>query len=436
MARTRAGLAAATLLGLSLGASDALQALQLERSSELVRHGLMALQSRDIPQAQELLERAIEESPQDARAWIGLAQVYGTLNLRMQASRHASEAARLGSDNPLIQHALAMFYTEFGDLAEAARWEERFAGGEMGDQEAYVRTVSLYLQAGMPLKAASVGKAALEDASGSSAAMHNVLGKAYTMAGQMEDGLRHLELAVQSNPYEESLHYDLGYFHLRNQDFDSAAEAFLGGRRYFDKSAAIEIGLGIAAYGQRKFAEAVDRFLRAAELAPGLEQPHAFLGRLLQHAGGRIDDVEERLRAYHEQERTSHFGPLLYGQALLARPGARNDAQALAEAEALFQESIDRREDFWESHYELGVLLEGKREFAAAEKHLQRAATLNPDSSKPHYRLARVYQRLGKSQEAKRERELHKRIAERERESLRASGLPGDLAGPIGSAAR
>lgn len=409
---------------------------QVDRPSVLVRQGLMALQARDVPKAQELLEGALEESPEDARAWIGLAQVYGTLNLRMQAVRHASEAARLGGDEPLIQHALAMFYTDFGDLAEAARWEERFASGEMGDDDAYLRTVSLYLEADMPLKAAAVGKVALERPSGDSAAIHNALGKAYTLAGQMEEGHRHLKLAVESNPYEESLHYDLGYFHLRNQDFGSAAEAFTAGRRYFDKSPAIEIGLGIAAYGQRKFEEAVDRFLRAAQLAPGVEQPHAFLGRLLQHASHRIDDVKERLREFHERDSNSHFGPFLYGQALLAKPGAAKDAETLASAEALFRESINRKEEFWESHYELGVLLERKREFAAAEKHLQRAAALNPGSSKPHYRLARVYQRLGKAREARRERELHKRIAEQERAAMKATGLPGDLTGPINSNSR
>ena len=401
----------------------------------LVRQGLIALQSRDIPKAQKYLDQAIEQSPGEARAWIGLAQIYRMLNLHAQASRHASEAARLGEDDPLIQHALAMFYTDYGDLAEAARWEEQFARGERGGHDAYLRTVTLYLQAGMPLRAAEVGEAALDSETGESALMHNALGKAYTTANRTDDGLRHLKQAVQLQPYEESLHYDLGYFHLRQQDFDAAREAFLAGREYFDKSAAIEIGLGIAAYGQRSFEEAIDRFLRAAELAPGMEQPHAFLGRLLQHASERIDEVEERMRIFHEEHSKNYFGPFLYGQVLLANLGGRPDPESLSSIEALLRESIERNGDFWESHYELGVLLEKKREFQAAEEHLERAANLNPESSKPHYRLARVYQRLGKAKEAKRQWELHKRIAEREREAMRSGRLPADLAGPLGHAA-
>ena len=100
----------------------------------------------------------------------------------------------------------------------------------------------------------------------------------------------------------------------------------------------------------------------------------------------------------------------------------------MAEIESLLRESLERNEEYWESHYELGVLLEKKRDFPEAEKHLERAVALNPDSSKPHYRLARVYQRLGKAREAKRERELHKQLAERERQAMRAGGLPEGFA--------
>ena len=382
----------------------------------------MALQARDLPIAQEYLERAVEKDSGEPRGWIGLAQTYSMLNLHTQASRHAAEAARLGGEDPLIQHALSMFHTNYGNWAEAAAWEEKFARQSKQNLDAYLRSVSLYLQAEMPKRAAEVGEAALQD--GESASLHNALGKAYTMSGDLEKGLDHLQLAVEQEPYEESLHYDLGYFHLRQQDFASSKAAFEAGRKYFDKSPALEIGLGIAAYGRRSFKDSVDHFLRAAGLAPGLEQPHAFLGRLLQHASDRLDEVVERMKVFHSDHSENHFGPFLYGQALLAKLGASKDETAMAEIESLLRESLERNEEYWESHYELGVLLEKKRDFPEAEKHLKRAVTLNPDSSKPHYRLARVYQRLGKAREAKRERELHKQIAERERQAMRAGGLP------------
>ena len=145
-----------------------------------------------------------------------------------------------------------MFHTDSGNWAEAAKWEEKFARGGQGNADAYLRTVSLYLQADMPLQAAEVGRSALEH--GDSGALHNAPRQSlYDGRGRLEEGLRHLRLAVESQPYEEAFHYDLGFFHLRQQDFAAARTAFLGGRKVFDKSAAIEIGLGIAAYGQREF---------------------------------------------------------------------------------------------------------------------------------------------------------------------------------------
>ena len=172
---------------------------------------------------------------------------------------------------------------------------------------------------------------------------------------------------------------------------------------------------------------AVDRFLRAAALAPQLEQPHAFLGRLLQHASGRIDEIADRMRTFHEDHSKNHFGPFLYGQALRAKLGTRRDAEAMATIESLFRDSIEREESFWESHYELGLLLEKKRDFTRAAEHLRQAAELNPSSSKPRYRLARVYQRLGKTKEARQEREIHKVLVEREREAMRTGGVSEEL---------
>ena len=143
----------------------------------LVQQGLISLQSRNIPAAQQYLERAIRQSPDEARAWIGLAQIYRVLNLHAKASRHASEAARLGEDDPLIQHALSMFYTDYGDFAEAARWEEKFARSERGSHDAFLRAATLYLEAGMPLRATEVGEAALEAETGESAEVHNPSGQ-------------------------------------------------------------------------------------------------------------------------------------------------------------------------------------------------------------------------------------------------------------------
>ena len=87
----------------------------------------------------------------------------------------------------------------------------------------------------------------------------------------------------------------------------------------------------------------------------------------------------------------------------------------LAPAEALLQESIALNSQFWEAHFQLGLLFEQKRDFAKAAAALQRAAQLNARSSAVHYRLARLYDRLNQPDRAARERALHQKYAEEEK---------------------
>ena len=90
---------------------------------------------------------------------------------------------------------------------------------------------------------------------------------------------------------------------------------------------------------------------------------------------------------------------------LLAQPGSDS-----AEVEKRLRQSIAANDKFWESHFELGVLLSKARKFADAEKELRQAAELNPKEAVPHYHLARVYDRLGKPELAAQERALHEKL--------------------------
>jgi Flp pilus assembly protein TadD len=258
-----------------------------------------------------------------------------------------------------------------------------------------------------------------------------LLGKAYAAAGRIEDAERELRAAIQHEPYDEERRYDLGYLFLQAQQFDRALEAFREGREVFDKSARITTGIGIAYYGLRSFDDAVDSFLEASRLAPGVEQPCYFLGRMLTQAANRIDEVVESFEAFEAARPESYLGPYLTAIGRLAAAGAAADEATLEEAAAKLERSIERRDDFWESHYELGVLLERLHRYAEAAERLQRAAELNPKSSKPHYRLARVYRRLGKDDLARAERELHARLVEEERNGLKSGGMGGSTLEPV-----
>ncbi len=59
-----------------------------------------------------------------------------------------------------------------------------------------------------------------------------------------------------------------------------------------------------------------------------------------------------------------------------------------------------------------------RRISAAAARHLKRAVQLNPKTPAPHYRLARVYDRLGNAEAAQAERVLHEKLTAEERTAI------------------
>jgi len=66
--------------------------------------------------------------------------------------------------------------------------------------------------------------------------------------------------------------------------------------------------------------------------------------------------------------------------------------------------------NFAQAHYQLGVLLGKQNKTAPAVEELQRAATLDPAYSQPHYALARMYRQAGDIEQANRELQIFERL--------------------------
>jgi tetratricopeptide (TPR) repeat protein len=255
--------------------------------------------------------------------------------------------------------------------------------------------------------------------------LHNLLGKAYEADGQFDKTIIELQKAIQLAPREESYVFDLAYVLLVHQNFDVAIQLLESAKKIFDRSAQLELALGIASYGQRKFAEAVDAFLRTAELAPKIEQPYVFLGRIISHADGRLGEITEKFASFARANPRNYLGHFLHAKGLIAQMGPSPSGELSSQAERLLKKSISLNPDFWESEFELGVLLEDKKELTAAAQHLRRAIQLSAGSPAPHYRLARVYDRLGNSEAAQAERVQHEKLTAEERNAIEnhAAGL-------------
>jgi len=375
-----------------------------------LRTGLEALQRNDIEAARSSLEAAAKMQPDQAQAWLGLAHTYWKLHDSKLARSAAEKAEHLAPGDPIVLRALSLFYSESGDYDKAAECASAYASKTHADPGAYPRAIQLYLQAGKPRPAIDLARKAL--VAENRADLRYLLGKAYGMDGQPAESVREMRAAIQLNPYEESYYFELARDLLKHNSPHEAIQVLEDGKKVFAGSAQIELTLGVAYYSMRRFPDAVDAFLRVIRIDPGAEQPYVFLGRMLDQTEAKLPDVTAAFAVLAKANPENYTADFLYGKALAF--GGKRD-----EAEASLRKSIAVNDGFWESHFELGGVLEARRDYAGAAREFSRAAQLNPKNPGVHYRLARVYDRLGKADEAKAEHALHERLTQEENAFIR-----------------
>ena len=384
------------------------------------RQGLLALSGRDLPVARQHLESASQLQPENAMVWAALAQTYLHGKETVLADRAAGRATRLAPGDSPVQHALAMFYSETGDFAKAASAERLYASRPGADAASAAGAADLSLRAGQAAEAVQWAQTAVKR--GDSPQAHHLLGMAYAASNRPQEADRELRTAAERDPLAESYAYDLGQLQLRRGDFASAAATLEKACRRFPNSAQIHLAYGVAAYGQRRFADAIDAFLRVTVIDPAVEQPYVFMARILPQAADRLPQVVAAFAAWEKAEPDNYLAVCLHAKALSA-------AGDTPEIEAKLRRSIQLNDAYWESHYELGVLLARNREWKPAAAELSRSIDLNPKVAAAHFQLARAFEKLGDPERAQAERAEHQRLTADETGA--ASGLPGPKDKPL-----
>ncbi len=238
------------------------------------------------------------------------------------------------------------------------------------------------------------------------ASAHEHLGRQYEASGALDKAAAEYEQAVGLSPYEESYYFEAAHVRLLQQQFDAAVKILERGCKVFDKSAQLTLALGVAYYGERRFPEAADAFLRTIAIAPEVQQPYVFLSRMLDQTTTKLPQILPRFEAWAAANPNNAQAQFVYAKGLDA------SGSDPAKVEQLLRDSIRLKGDQWESHFELGVLLEKQRRFSDAAPELERSAAINPNEAGVRYHLARVYDRLGQSEKANEQREVHKRLTE------------------------
>jgi len=382
------------------------------------RRGLVSLSGNDLVQARQNLESASRLQPENALVWAALAQTYLRGKDTALANEAAGKASRLATGDSPAQHALAVYYSETGEFAKAADAERQYASTKGADPQAAARAADLSLRAGDVENAALWAKTALQRSD--TAQMHHVLGQAHVAANRLDDGEREFRAAAERDPLMEVYAFALGQLQLRRGDFGGAAATLGKACERFPDSAQMQLAYGVAAYGQRRFVDAIEAFLRVIAIDRAVEQPYVFLARILGQAGDRLPQVVAAFAAWEKAEPANYLAVCLHAKTLSAAAG---DA---TEIEAKLRRSIQLNDGYWESHFELGVLLGKNREWKQAAAELSRSIELNPTVAAAHFQLARAYEKLGDPERARAERAEHERLTAAE------TGAENPLAGPNG----
>jgi tetratricopeptide (TPR) repeat protein len=192
-----------------------------------------------------------------------------------------------------------------------------------------------------------MGQAALQ--SDDTARMHHLLGQAHAAANRPDDAER-VRAALERGPLLEVYAFDLRTTATSPRRFRAAATL-----KAFGRSAQMQLAFGVAAYGQRRFADAIDAFLRVTTIDPSVEQPYVFLARILDQADDRLPQVVAAFAAWEKAEPANYLAVCLHAKALSVASG---DA---SEIEAKLRRSIQLNDAYWESHFELTSASEWKQ---------------------------------------------------------------------------
>lgn len=310
------------------------------------------------------------------------------------------------SAGALLQRGLQAL--QQGDLNSARTNLEQASQADPQNPYVWVSLAQVYLRSKDSTNAAAAADKA-EKAAGANPAVWRALSMYYSETGDAAHAAKldtkYRELRWESAKGDPKLSFEYSQVLLSAREFTRAAEVLAPALAEHPDDPQLLLALGVAEYGQRRFEEAAAQFLKVIQLDPTIEQPYAFLGRLLDQAGTRLGEITKQYQARAAREPDNAEAQFLLAKALLVADSRDS------KAEPLLQRAVRLDPKSWEAHYELGVVLLNRHAYQEAEKELSTAAELNPAEPAIHYHLARVYDRLGQPERARNEREVHRQLA-------------------------
>jgi tetratricopeptide (TPR) repeat protein len=228
------------------------------------------------------------------------------------------------------------------------------------------------------------------------AEVYELLGRTYESQGNTTEAIHTLETAIHAEPAHESSYATLATILMDANRLPAALTAASEMTKAFPKSSLAFATRAQVQLKMSQYTDAVEDYRRAIELDASSQDARVGLASAQWGAGMRAEAQAGFERLLKQSPRDA---ALYETYATLLLDSAPDDA-AETRAAALLKTAVELNPNRAEPHYRLGNLALKNGSTEDALQHLELAARLAPRESKIQFALARLYRRLGRSDEA------------------------------------
>jgi len=250
--------------------------------------------SRDTESAIKLLEAALQQDPNFALAYAGLADanltLYGDTKDTLYSERALVAANKAESLNPALPEvhlALGSVYSNIGRSAEAVTQLKQALALVPNSDDAYRRLGKAYLASGHKQEAVAAFQSAVS-ANPYYWSNHNTLGGAYFQFGEHDKALQEYERVTQLASDNPTGYRNMGAVYFRQGRWNDAIPAFQKALE-LKPDAGTYTNLGTAYFFLKRNDEAINMFEKAVQLTPKDEATMGNLGDAYRAAGRTAD---------------------------------------------------------------------------------------------------------------------------------------------------
>ena len=372
----------------------------------LLNLGALYDRTGQFERAEPVLQKALKAAPHSVAARMELAVCLARLH------RYKEAAAILGPVQPpqsaqpaLVYHRLkASIASGNGDHAAAAAEMEKAFELAPSDPNLALAAAVAELRAGKFDAALSSAQKAqsMQD----SAAIENLIGDIQEQRSDSLAAVHAYQAAVTLAPANEEYRLALGVELLRHHTFEPAILVLEQGTQQFSSSLRMSVALALGYFLVNRDADATKTLLAATRLPSGREFVLDYLGDLLIEQGDTPDqNLTAQVCGDADAHPDSSMAQAVCGGLLIRIESDRGGGQYNEPLTRLLK-AVRIAPSNATARCQLAKALELNKQFQEARPEMEECVRLRPDSTEWHYRLSRIYIRLGLPELAKEQERL------------------------------